>query len=95
MIGAQHKSFAELVGFSAAGRAAEGEVHGTTVLSLRYDEGILTLADRRATAGNLICTTRPRSIALDRSHGHAISGAFGRRSRSAGSSSTRSSTTAG
>ena len=53
------------------------ETHGTTVLSLRFDGGVLTLADRRATAGNLIMYDQAEKImALDDSTVVAISGAF-------------------
>jgi proteasome beta subunit len=55
------------------------EVHGTTVLSLRFDGGVLTLADRRATAGNLIMYDQAEKIvALDDATVVAISGAFAR-----------------
>ena len=55
------------------------ETHGTTVISLRFDGGVLTLADRRATAGNLIMYDRAEKImALDDSTVVAISGAFAR-----------------
>ena len=79
MIDAKPKTFADLVGFSSSGQAHPGETHGTTVLSLRYDKGILTLADRRATAGNLIMYDQAEKIiALDDYTVVAISGAFGR-----------------
>jgi len=53
------------------------EVHGTTVISLRYDSGVVTLADRRATAGNLIMYDQAEKVmALDDSTVVAISGAF-------------------
>ncbi|RYG34413.1 proteasome subunit alpha [bacterium] len=53
------------------------ETHGTTVLSLRYNEGVLTLADRRATAGNLIMYDQAEKIMpLDDRTVVAISGAF-------------------
>jgi len=75
--------FAELVGFGrSAGavglHAPEGfETHGTTVMSLRFDGGVITLADRRATAGNLIMYDQAEKIvALDDSTVVAISGAF-------------------
>ena len=55
------------------------EIHGTTVLALRYNEGILLLADRRATAGNLIMYDQAEKImALDDQTVVAISGAFAR-----------------
>lgn len=53
------------------------ETHGTTVLSLRYDGGVLNLADRRATAGNLIMYDMAEKImALDDTTVVSISGAF-------------------
>lgn len=83
MIESAPRTFADLVGFSSTdhgrGPNDSGEVHGTTVLSLRYDGGILTLADRRATAGNLIMYDQAEKIiALDDRTVIAISGAFGR-----------------
>jgi len=55
------------------------ETHGTTVLAIRYDQGVLTLADRRATAGNLIMYDMAEKImALDDRVVVAISGAFAR-----------------
>jgi len=55
------------------------ETHGTTVLCLRFDKGVLSLADRRATAGNLIMYDQAEKIlALDDSTVVAISGAFAR-----------------
>lgn len=76
--------FSELVGGgtpapAAAGTSPHFETHGTTVLSLRFDGGILTLADRRATAGNLIMFDQAEKVmALDDSTVVAISGAFAR-----------------
>jgi proteasome beta subunit len=84
MIASGPKSFAELVrsgmGTAGAEPAAAGvEAHGTTVLSLRYDSGVLTLADRRATAGNLIMYDQAEKIfPLDDTTVVAISGAFAR-----------------
>ncbi len=55
------------------------ETHGTTVISLRYNEGVLTLSDRRATAGNLIMYDQADKVAaLDDRMVVAISGAFAR-----------------
>lgn len=74
------RPFHELVEnpFPRAG-AMESEAHGTTVLSLRYDGGILTLSDRRATAGNLIMYDQADKVmALDDHMVVAISGAFAR-----------------
>lgn len=75
--------FAELVGGIAPLASSSGpsplETHGTTVLILRYDGGVLSLADRRATAGNLIMYDQAEKIlALDDSTVVAISGAFAR-----------------
>jgi proteasome beta subunit len=71
--------FAELVDFPRLSGALDTETHGTTVLALRYDGGVLTLADRRATAGNLIMYDQAEKImALDDSTVIAISGAFAR-----------------
>ena len=85
MIAGGPREFAELTGFGADaarfGASADPnfEVHGTTVLCLRYDQGVLTLADRRATAGNLIMYDHAEKIlALDDSTVVAISGAFAR-----------------
>lgn len=80
MIAVNARSFGDMVGFPAAHGGAEGlEIHGTTVLSLRYREGVLTLADRRATAGNLVMYDQAEKIfPLDDSTVVAISGAFAR-----------------
>ncbi len=78
------KSFSELIDIAPRPLAGPGtggfeETHGTTVLSLRYDSGVLTLADRRATAGNLIMYDQAEKImALDDTTVVAISGAFAR-----------------
>ncbi len=80
------KEFVDLTGFGKElGAGFTGsvdpsfETHGTTVLSLRFDKGVLTLADRRATAGNLIMYDQAEKImALDDSTVVAISGAFAR-----------------
>lgn len=79
MIVAPPKSFADLVGYSGVASGAPNEMHGTTVLSLRFDGGVLTLADRRATAGNLVMYDQAEKIfSLDDSTVIAISGAFAR-----------------
>lgn len=55
------------------------EVHGTTVLMLRFKEGVVALSDRRATAGNLIMYDHAEKVfALDDQVLIAISGAFAR-----------------
>lgn len=74
------RPFHELVEnpFPRAGAMGD-ETHGTTVLSLRYDGGVLTLSDRRATAGNLIMYDQAEKVmALDDRTVVAISGAFAR-----------------
>jgi proteasome beta subunit len=80
MIVAPSRTFAELVGFDASRLGlSTTETHGTTVLSIRYNEGVLTLADRRATAGNLIMFDQAEKVfALDDRTVIAISGAFAR-----------------
>lgn len=76
--------FAQLVGWNnqitlGATPHDNFETHGTTVLSLRFNEGVLTFADRRATAGNLIMYDHAEKIIpLDDAMVVAISGAFGR-----------------
>lgn len=78
MISAVSTSFADLVDFKLAG-SNDQETHGTTVLAIRYDKGVLTLADRRATAGNLIMYDHAEKIfALDDFTLIAISGSFAR-----------------
>lgn len=78
MMTVQSRTFAELVGFDPSRLAVSpDEMHGTTVLSIRYDKGVLTLADRRATAGNLIMFDNAQKVfALDDHTVIAISGAF-------------------
>jgi proteasome beta subunit len=78
MIAPSPRSFRDLVGYQPS-PGMPSETHGTTVLSLRYDGGILTLADRRATAGNLVMYDQAEKIfALDDLTVIAISGAFAR-----------------
>ena len=75
------KSFFELVGFNptAVSKGAVQEVHGTTVLSIRYEGGVLTFADRRATMGNLIMVDSAEKVfSLDDHTVVAISGSFAR-----------------
>jgi proteasome beta subunit len=79
MIEAKFKSFSELVDWPSRAGAYPEEVHGTTVLSLKFDGGVLTLADRRATAGNLIMYDQADKVfPLDDYTVVAISGAFAR-----------------
>lgn len=72
------RDFAELVGYTPAPVSVQ-ETHGTTVIALRYDKGVLLLADRRATMGNLIMFEQAEKILpLDDSTVVAVSGAYAR-----------------
>jgi proteasome beta subunit len=52
--------------------------HGTTVLGLKYADGMIMAGDRRATAGNLIADTKMRKVfAADDYSAIAIAGAAG------------------
>ncbi|MDQ3385794.1 MAG: proteasome subunit beta [Actinomycetota bacterium] len=76
-------SFAELLRRSgsmppAPGLAVEGVTHGTTVVAIRYAEGVVMAGDRRATSGNLIShRTMEKVFPADRHSGVAIAGAAG------------------
>ncbi len=79
--------FQKLVGYGQAessssiqgALSSDFEVHGTTVLMLRFKEGVIALSDRRATAGNLIMYDHAEKVlALDDQVLIAISGAFAR-----------------
>lgn len=71
--------FSELVGFRSEATPETTTVHGTTVLAIRFDEGALVLADRRATMGHLIMYEDANKIeALDDRTVIAISGAYAR-----------------
>ena len=81
MIDVKSRGFSDLVTAPwRTGPADPGlEVHGTTVLALRFKDGVLLLADRRATAGSLIMFDQAEKIVpLDDSTVVAISGAFAR-----------------
>jgi proteasome beta subunit len=89
MITERPSSFAKLVDFplaswkvaraSASDSLGVSETHGTTALAVRYADGVLLLADRRATAGNLIMFDHAEKIIpLDDSTVIAISGSFAR-----------------
>jgi len=80
MIVAKPKSFRDLVDSPHGDIGAHpNEVHGTTVIALRFDKGVLIIADRRATAGNLIMYDLAEKVmALDDHTVVAISGAFAR-----------------
>ncbi len=72
------KSFFDLVGYAPKPMVAE-EIHGTTVLSIKYNGGVVTLADRLATMGNLVMYDQAEKLfALDDSTVIAISGSFAR-----------------
>jgi proteasome beta subunit len=52
--------------------------HGTTVVAIRYADGVVMAGDRRATSGNLIShRTMEKVYAADRHSGVAIAGAAG------------------
>lgn len=73
------RTFADLVGYQPKPFKPDAETHGTTVLALQYDQGILTIADRRATMGNMIMFDQAEKIfALDDRTVVAISGSFAR-----------------
>ncbi len=78
MIEARSRSFSEVVGGLSPYHPG-AEVHGTTVLALRFKSGALVLADRRATMGNLIMFEKAEKIEqLDPWTVVAISGAYAR-----------------
>lgn len=55
------------------------DTHGTTVLALRYDSGILNLGDRRAVMANYVMYDKAEKVlAIDDSTLIAISGSFAR-----------------
>jgi proteasome beta subunit len=64
---------------AAAGSMAGLDVpHGTTVLALRYSDGVVMAGDRRATSGNLISHRgMEKVVQADRLSGVAIAGAAG------------------
>ena len=59
--------------------SAEGlSPHGTTVVAIRFDEGVIMAGDRRATSGHLIShRTMEKVYPADRHSGVAIAGAAG------------------
>ena len=76
-------SFAELLrrtGWAPAVPAStvEGVTHGTTVVALRYADGVVMSGDRRATSGHLISHRQMEKVfPADRHSGVAIAGAAG------------------
>src|SRR5262245_11086244 len=60
-------------------RAEILEIHGTTVIAVKYDRGVLNVGDRRATANMAVMFDRAEKvIALDDYTLIAISGSFAR-----------------
>jgi proteasome beta subunit len=56
----------------------EGVTHGTTVIAIRYADGVMMAGDRRATSGHLIShRTMEKVYPADRHSGVAIAGAAG------------------
>ena len=56
----------------------DGVTHGTTVLAIRYADGVVMAGDRRATSGHLIShRTMEKVYPADRHSGVAIAGAAG------------------
>ena len=75
------KPFSELVAGSLITGKVDHEVesHGTTVLALRFKDGVVVFADRRATIGNLIMFEQAEKVMpLDDLTVVAISGSFAR-----------------
>lgn len=63
----------------APAKSSDIETHGTTVLALRFNQGVLIFADRRATMGNLIMFEQAEKVmSLDDTTVVAISGSFAR-----------------
>jgi proteasome beta subunit len=76
-------SFAALLGRAglvpvAPTEKLDGVTHGTTVLAIRYADGVVMAGDRRATSGHLIShRTMEKVYPADRHSGVAIAGAAG------------------
>jgi len=76
-------SFSELLRRSGLAPAVpteklEGVTHGTTVIAIRYADGVVMAGDRRATSGHLIShRTMEKVYPADRHSGVAIAGAAG------------------
>ncbi len=70
------------------------DTHGTTVIAVKYRDGVLNVADRRATAGMGVMYDRAEKILpLDDHTLIAISGSFAKQLRSGAICGTRSNTT--
>ena len=64
--------------FGASGGQSPPTSHGTTVVAIRYADGVIMAGDRRATSGHLIShRTMEKVFAADRFSGVAIAGAAG------------------
>jgi proteasome beta subunit len=79
-------SFSELlrrVGLGApmpvgSGEILPGQVHATTIVAMRYADGVVMAGDRRATAGNIIANRSMEKVfPADRHSGVSISGSAG------------------
>ncbi|WP_395088471.1 proteasome subunit alpha [Armatimonas sp.] len=69
-------NFAALTGFQLNG-LAEGPIHGTTVIAVKYKDGVLTVGDRRATGGMAIMYDKAEKVlSLDDYTLISISGSF-------------------
>ena len=65
-------------GLEAAGSSGIEITHGTTVLAIRYADGVVMAGDRRATAGHMIASRRIEKVfPADDFSGVAIAGAAG------------------
>jgi proteasome beta subunit len=72
-----HAGLDRLVAGAGAGPVPE-MAHGTTIVAVRYADGVLMAGDRRATAGGLIAQRSVEKIfPADRHSGVAIAGALG------------------
>jgi len=61
----------------AAGPASVSEIHGTTVIAVKYDGGVLNVGDRRATGGTAVMYDRAEKIlTLDDHTLLAVSGSY-------------------
>jgi proteasome beta subunit len=70
--------FASIAGDSSAGPAPFDIRHGTTIVALRYGDGVVMAGDRRATAGSSIAHRAMDKVhPADRHSGVAIAGAAG------------------
>jgi proteasome beta subunit len=58
-------------------RGGDVDTHGTTVIAVKYKDGVITIADRRATAGNTVMYDQAEKVmALDDHMLISISGSF-------------------